>query len=85
MRCRRCVCAVADAAGKHNGDLPDPEPMWLAQTSMYLISRYALPYLCCLGLGALLLIWAAAGVLICLFARMLLMQRRMSLDVDAQL
>ncbi len=52
---------------------------------MYLISRYALPYLCCLGLGALLLVWAAAGVLVCLFARMILQQRRMSLNVDAQL
>lgn len=52
---------------------------------MYLISHYTLPYLCCLGAGALLLVWAAAGVLLCLFLRMLLMQRRMSLDVDAQL
>ena len=60
-------------------------PARCAQTSMYLISRYALPYLCCLGLGALMLVWAAAGVLVCLFLRMLLMQRRMSLDVDAQL
>ena len=52
---------------------------------MHLMSRYTLPYLCCLGFGALLLVWAAAGVLICLFLRMLLMHRRMSFDVDAQL
>jgi hypothetical protein len=52
---------------------------------MRLILRYALPYMCCLGAGVLLVVWAAAGVLACLFLRMLLLQRHMSLGVDAQL
>ena len=57
----------------------------LLQKSMRMLEHYALPCVCWLSVGLLLVVYTAAAILVCLFLRTLLSLRPMSLDVDAQL